>query len=155
MSIKEMRIARGLTQRSCAEYLGIPLRTYKRYESDEEKISPIKREFILSRLANADIDEDHGILSTKSIISACEPVLRKHNVDYCYLFGSYAKGTATETSDVDLMISTTLSGLAFFGLVEELRETLNKRVDVLDQRQLQNNIALTEEILKEGIKIYG
>ena len=40
-------------------------------------------------------------------------------------------------------------------MVEELREALNKRVDVLDVQQLKNNFELTKEILKDGIKIYG
>jgi hypothetical protein len=48
---------------------------------------------------------------------------------FCYLFGSYAKGKAKPTSDVDFLISADVRGLEFYGLVEE--------------------------ILKDGIKIYG
>ena len=80
---------------------------------------------------------------------------KKYEVEYCYLFGSYAKGKATETSDVDLLIATPLSGLKFFELVEELREKLCKKVDALHQTQLNNNLKLTQEILKDGLKIYG
>jgi predicted nucleotidyltransferase len=76
-------------------------------------------------------------------------------VEYCYLFGSYAKGTASEKSDVDLLVHTKLTGMSFFGLVEELREGLKKKVDVLDQKQIVNNFELVNEILKDGIKIYG
>ena len=43
----------------------------------------------------------------------------------------------------------------FYGLVEELRENLKKKVDVLDQKQIKDNFELTNEILKDGIKIYG
>ena len=75
------------------------------------------------------------------------------DVNFCYLFGSYAK--AKPTSDVDLLISANVKGLKFYGLVEEIRLKLNKKVDVLDINQLNNNIELTEEILKDGIKIYG
>ena len=67
----------------------------------------------------------------------------------------YAKGTATETSDVDLLVSGDISGLRFYELVERLRQVLHKRVDVLDLKQILNNEALANEILKEGIKIYG
>lgn len=74
---------------------------------------------------------------------------------WIYLFGSYAKGRATETSDVDILVSTSVTGLEFFGLVEELRVELHKKVDVLDKNQLTGNLELTEEILKDGIKIYG
>ena len=73
----------------------------------------------------------------------------------CYLFGSYAKGRATERSDVDLLVFTETTGLRFFELVEVLRESLKKKVDVLDQSQLKGNDVLVSEILKDGIKIYG
>ena len=42
----------------------------------------------------------------------------------------------------------------FYGLVERLRNSLNKKVDVLDINQLVNNKELLNEILKDGIKIY-
>lgn len=71
------------------------------------------------------------------------------------MFGSYAKGKPTPTSDVDLLVCAAVTGLQFYGLVEELRERLRKKVDVLDQKQIVNNFELTNEILKDGIKIYG
>ncbi len=63
--------------------------------------------------------------------------------------------TATEASDVDLLISTNVRGLKFYGLVEEIRSALHKKVDVLDLNQLSDNFELTKEILRDGIKIYG
>ena len=71
------------------------------------------------------------------------------------MFGSYAKKKATSVSDVDLLVSANVKGLRFYGMVEELRVALRKRVDVLDINQLKDNLLLTEEILKDGIKIYG
>ena len=156
MKLKEIRQLHHLTQAACAAYLNIPLRTYKRYESDEAHIPPVKRAFILSKLQElGKTDEDHGILTTETIKRICADVFRDHAVDYCYLFGSYAKGKATETSDVDLFLSTDAEGLRFFGLVEALRTALGKRVDVLDQRQVNGNENLLREILKDGVKIYG
>ncbi len=52
-----------------------------------------------------------------------------------YLFGSYARGTATEHSDVDLLIDT--EGTAIKSLLDlaavycEMEEALNKPVDLL------------------------
>lgn len=77
------------------------------------------------------------------------------DIKYCYLFGSYAKGKATETSDVDLLVSTSITGLAFFDLIETLRESLKKKVDLLNFDQLKNNPELLNEILQDGVKIYG
>lgn len=76
-------------------------------------------------------------------------------MNFCYLFGSYAKSTPTQESDVDLLISTNVKGLKFYGLVEEVRNELHKKVDMLDINQLKDNLELTIEILKDGIKIYG
>ncbi len=156
MKLKEIRKLHHLTQAACAEYLNIPLRTYKRYESDEEKIPPVKRAFIFSKMQELGrTDEEHGILTIETIKRICGEVFQDHAVDYCYLFGSYAKGRATETSDVDLFLRTEAEGLRFYGLVEALRVALNKRVDVLDQRQIEGNDKLLQEILKDGVKIYG
>ena len=56
---------------------------------------------------------------------------------------------------MDLLVSVNVKGLKFYGLVEELRTALHKKVDVLDINQLKNNMELIQEILKDGIKIYG
>ena len=58
-------------------------------------------------------------------------------------------------SDVDLLISANVKGLKFYGLIEEIRIALHKKVDILNMDQLKDNIELTEEIFKDGIKIYG
>lgn len=66
-----------------------------------------------------------------------------------------SKGKAKPTSDVDLLISTDATGLKFYGLVEDIRTALHKKVDVLDINQLKDNFELTQEILRDGVKIYG
>ena len=71
------------------------------------------------------------------------------------MFGLYAKRDASGSSDIDLLISTPITGLKYYELVETLREKLHKRVDVLDTKQLINNSNLLDEVLKDGIKIYG
>ena len=101
------------------------------------------------------VDENHGILSIQTIKDVCTDVFAEFDVEYCYLFGSFAKGTATESSDVDLLIATAASGMKFYDLVETTRERLQKRVDVLNREQLNANPQLVNEILKDGIKIYG
>ena len=56
---------------------------------------------------------------------------------------------------MDLLVSADVSGLAFFGLVESLRSGLCKKVDLLEINQLDHNVELLNEILKDGIRIYG
>ncbi len=154
--LKELRIEKKLTQPQVADLVGISLRSYKSYENDPQRRNTIKYNYILDKLnAINPIDEDHGILEIDDITRKCTAVLSKYDVKFCYLFGSYAKAKATPKSDVDLLISGNIKGLQFYGLVEDIRTALNKKVDVLDINQLKGNLDLTEEILKDGIKIYG
>ena len=78
----------------------------------------------------------------------------KYKVQYCYLFGSYAKGKAKEKSDLYLLVNTDVIGIQFYELIEALRENLKKKVDLLNQDQIKGNKDLVNEILKDGIKIY-
>ena len=156
MILKELRKKKKLTQTACAKYLGIPLRTYQNYETDASKIGSIKYNFMVHKLEEYGfVDETHGILTVEQIKKNCSSVFENYSIDYCYLFGSYAKGKATEVSDVDLLISTSITGMQFYDLVENIREALHKNVDVLNREQLNANPELIDEILKDGIKIYG
>lgn len=154
--LKDLRTEKKMTQQQVADLAGISLRSYKSYENEPEKEGTIKYNYIVELLGKTNvIDEENGILLQDDIIEKCKKVFENKKVNYCYLFGSYAKGKATETSDVDLLISTDIKGLKFYGLVEEIRNALHKKVDVLDVNQLKDNISLVEEILKDGVKIYG
>ena len=155
-AIKQIRIEKKLTQQQVADMLGISLRSYKSYENDQEKEGTLKYNYILEKLQDINpIDEEHGILEQDDIIERCKYVLDEYPVHYCILFGSYAKGKAVESSDVDLLISSDVKGLKFYGMVEKLRNALHKKVDVLNVEQLKDNLDLTNEILKDGIRIYG
>ena len=155
-ALKEMRISKQITQQEAARRLGISLRSYIMYENDATKENTIKYRFLMQELQKINaVDEEHGILTTEQIRMCCKEILDAYQVEYCYLFGSYAKGKTTEQSDVDLLISTKEKGLRFYEIAERLRESLHKKVDLLDVKQLVNNETLIDEMLKEGIKIYG
>ena len=156
MTLKELRLSKNLTQEETARILGITRKTYYSYEQGKIDENSLKYKYIVKALQEVGlIDEEHGILTLEQIKNICTEVFKDYSVEYCYLFGSYTKGSAKETSDVDLLVSTSVTGMGFFGLVETLREKLCKKVDLLDARQLENNNALVLEILKYGIKIYG
>jgi len=44
------------------------------------------------------------VISHQEIKKVCQSILENYPDISCYLFGSYAKGTPTETSDIDLLI---------------------------------------------------
>lgn len=154
-SIKDLRKTVGLTQAEVSDLVRIPLRTYVNYENDSGKEGSIKYQYIVRELEKlAFVDETHGILQYNEIVSKCGQIFEEYPVHYCYLFGSYAKGTATERSDVDLLISADVTGIKFYGLAERLRESLKKNVDLINVEQLIENLELLNEVLKEGIRIY-
>ncbi len=155
-SIKQLRQDKKLTQQQVADIVGISIRSYKTYENDESKLGSIKYRYIYDTLMSINsIDEDHGILTIDDIKEKCKVVFEDYPVQYCILFGSYAKGKAGESSDVDLLISTEVKGLKYFDLIERIRGSLCKRVDILDVAQLKDNLDLVNEILKDGVRIYG
>lgn len=154
-TLKKIRMSKGLTQEAASSILGVSLRSYKSYENDENKVGTLKYNYMVEQLEKqVTLDEEHGVLTLEQIKGACKTVLNEYSVKYCILFGSYAKGRANEKSDVDLLISTDVKGLRFFGIVEALRNELHKKVDLLDLKQLTDNSELLDEILKDGIKVY-
>ena len=154
-TLKALRISKKLTQQQACELLGISLRSYKEYENNESKTNSLKYRSMVAELEKLVVlDEEHGKLTLDEIKAACKAVLDDYTVKYCILFGSYAKGTPPEQSDVDLLISTEVSGLRFYGIAERLRNELHKKVDLLDLRQLTDNRDLLDEILKDGVKVY-
>lgn len=156
MTLKELRVSKKLTQKDASNLVKMPLRTYQDYENDMTKENSIKYNYLLTKITEYGfIDEEHGILSMNTIVKTCDEIFRNYNVEYCYLFGSYAKNKANEKSDIDLLISSTISGLDFYGLVENLRQSLKKRIDLITINQVEENVDLLNNILKDGIKIYG
>ena len=154
--LKQVRISKRLTQKDASALLGVSLRSYKSYENDPSKATTLKYNYMLEELEkHIAIDEEHGVLTLEEIKTVCKKVLDEYPVKYCILFGSYAKGKANGASDVDLLISSDVTGLRFFGLAERLRTELHKKVDLLDLHQLNNNEELLDKILKDGIKVYG
>ncbi len=57
-------------------------------------------------------------LSIEEILRQVQTLCQKHQVEHLYLFGSRADGTATETSDIDIIIK---GGTDISGLKEEIR----------------------------------
>lgn len=154
MNLIELRKQNGLTQKEAAHLIGIPYRTYIRYEENPSYFDSYKyRLFYLSLEDRLRIDEERGILTVDKIRAILLPILKNNGVSYCYLFGSYAKGTARENSDIDLLIDTDLTGLSFFKLVEEIRSALHKKIDLLRLKDLESNNPISLEILKEGIRL--
>ena len=72
------------------------------------------------------------IYSIEEIQRIVAPIAAKYGVDRVFLFGSYARGEATSTSDMDFVIDKgRLRGLQFAGMLCDLQDHFDKGVDLL------------------------
>jgi len=84
------------------------------------------------------------------------PVFEHAPVYQAVLFGSYAEGRATPSSDVDIVIDShgELLNLMFFGVLEDLVERLGKPVDLIERSEIRSPSPIQESILAHGVVLY-
>ncbi|MBQ9377658.1 MAG: nucleotidyltransferase domain-containing protein [Schwartzia sp.] len=93
------------------------------------------------------------MLTVAEIHDAVLPLAERYGLDRVFLFGSYARGDATEKSDVDFRIDRgKMRGFEFGGLYEDMKEALQKDVDIMTTKQLDENFL--SAIRGEEILIY-
>ncbi|MBO4845614.1 MAG: nucleotidyltransferase domain-containing protein [Lachnospiraceae bacterium] len=93
--------------------------------------------------------------SIESIRESLIPIFGRYNVRKAILFGSYAKGTANDRSDIDIYVDSGLKGLKFFGLLEDVSCALDRQVDLIDSSQVESESRVLSEINSTGVVIYG
>ena len=81
------------------------------------------------------------MLTIDEIKNAVSKVGKKYGIKSAYLFGSYAKNTATERSDVDLIIDDG-------GNIKSLIELSGFRLDLIDELGGVDVDVLTEDGMK-------
>ena len=155
-TLKQVRKKTGLTQIQAAKLVGVCRRTYQTYE-EEGRINDVYDE-ILNKLKEMGItDGNPSILNVKRIKEVSSKIFANYpQVKCAYLFGSYARKEATIASDVDiLVVAPGLEGFAFSGLHFELRQALNKDVDLINHTTLLKSEKMLRDILIQGVRIYG
>lgn len=97
---------------------------------------------------------NQAILSIIDIQRLLAPVFEAAPIYRAVLFGSYAKGTPTEKSDIDIVINSKgeLLNIAFYGLLEDVSALLNKRIDLFEVTELSPSIRSAVE--EDGIVIF-
>ena len=87
------------------------------------------------------------------IKSVVVPIAKNFGIKKVSLFGSYARGEQTENSDIDFLIDKgNLYGFAFFGLIEELENSLQRNIDVLTYSALERS--LIKNAIQDEVVIY-
>jgi len=80
-------------------------------------------------------------------------IARRHGIGRVRVFGSFARGDATEDSDVDLLIDVVGPTPPWFpgGLVAELEALLGRRVGVAEADALREEVR--ERVLAEAVAL--
>ena len=79
------------------------------------------------------------------------PILKKNGIKKAGIFGSYARGTAKKSSDIDILIEFNDSLLTLVGIERELKKKLRKKVDLLTYKGI--NPYLKKYILSDEVRI--
>ena len=95
-----------------------------------------------------------NIYTVPQLQAILSPVFSRYGIRRAVLFGSYGKGTATEKSDVDLLVDSGLRGLKFVGFLDEVQRTVGKEVDLFDVSHIQAGSQIEREIKDTGITVY-
>ena len=92
-----------------------------------------------------------------------QPIADRYNLPAVYVFGSYARGDATEDSDVDILVDTTganIRGWEIGALYGDFHETFEKKVDIVtmgslkkEERVIKHVPTFEESIMRERVLI--
>ena len=93
------------------------------------------------------------VFALNDIVNLVKPIAKKYGVKEIYLFGSYARGEADEDSDLDFLVfgGENFKLTMIFAVVEELRETLKKNVDVFEINEINKDSDFYKTIMRERL----
>jgi predicted nucleotidyltransferase len=104
------------------------------------------------------------IYSVDQLKKLVEPIAEKYKLNALWVFGSYARGEATDDSDVDFLIDDpdfNLPSLYDLGdLFEELQVKLNKEIDLIStnalfsQRMKEFDPEFIDFVINERVILY-
>ena len=84
-----------------------------------------------------------------------KPIFMNNPVYKAVLFGSYAKGTFNENSDIDIIIDTRgeLRGLNFYSVLDEMTEILQKPVELIEISEIKKGAGFFDNV-NSGVVLY-
>lgn len=91
--------------------------------------------------------------SIEELQSIIVPLAKKYGAERIFLFGSYARGDMTDSSDIDLRIDKgSIRGLALAGLLVDLEDALGIPVDLIPTTSLDTRFL--EAIHPDEVLLY-
>jgi len=96
-------------------------------------------------------------MTRDEITTKIKPILEQHAVTRASFFGSYARGTYTPGSDVDILVEfeSTTVGLGFFSLREDLLAAIPMPLDLVYKPGLRHmEDSFQKNIEQEALVFY-
>lgn len=101
------------------------------------------------------------IYTIEQIKEIIAPIAQKYHIPAIYLFGSYARGTASEASDLDFLVDTAGTGLTSLlklgALYVDLETAFKKPIDLITVSSIEQppqspcDLSFRHAVLKERI----
>lgn len=95
------------------------------------------------------------MLPITTIERAIRELLSRYHAEYALLFGSYARGDATEDSDIDVVVfgGEKFSKTDIFAFAEDLRTLTGKDVDAFEICEVNVGTPFYETVMRERKRI--
>ncbi len=95
------------------------------------------------------------MLPITTIENAIRQLLARYHAEYALLIGSYARGEATEASDIDVVVfgGSQFKKMDIFAFAEDLRELTGKDVDAFEICEVNVGTPFYEAVMREGRRI--
>lgn len=98
---------------------------------------------------------DKKILTIEEIVRTVRPIAKKYNISEVYIFGSYARGEADTSSDVDILAvggnGFRLTDILAFGY--ELSVAFGRDVDAYEIREIKIGSPFYNAVMKERVRV--
>ncbi|MBR5970570.1 MAG: nucleotidyltransferase domain-containing protein [Lachnospiraceae bacterium] len=120
------------------------------------------RQGYIKSLIRKDVRGAEEIPSIDAIRTLLLPVVKRYGIKKVYLFGSYARGEADSSSDVDLLIEGDESKgmMTFLELQELMEDCIGKKVDLVESEAMLSDNSragrrFRSHIERDKVLLYG
>ena len=148
-------------QRQISKLSGQSIRAVQREVAKLERLGIIEKSIQGNRIyykinRNCPIFEElkNILLKSVGIAEVLKENLKNNNIEIAFIYGSYAKGKETLSSDIDLMVIGKISSRELSSLLSKPKRELMREINyvVFSQKELKERIKLKDHFLNSVLK---